>query len=120
MPGGRIAFTFYDLCDKLWRGWPAVTSLDCGIGPSYQKDMEQEESFSPKYFPPKDTILRIHGDKEAEKIDAEGDHSDSRSEDHIESHSSVSKNPLISINPTEKKENVAEMLKNCKEKKDDV
>ena len=42
MQCGRIAFKFYDLCEKLWGGSPAVTSLDCVIESSNQKDVKQD------------------------------------------------------------------------------
>lgn len=39
--GGRVVFTFYDLCINLWGGSPSVTSIVCGLDTSQQ---EQEES----------------------------------------------------------------------------
>ena len=38
--GGRVAFVFYDLCETIWGGSPAVTSLQEEIDSSSQADQE--------------------------------------------------------------------------------
>ena len=38
--GGRVVFVFYDVCETIWGGSPAVTSLQEGIDSSSQADQE--------------------------------------------------------------------------------
>ena len=52
--GGRVVFTFYDLCVNLWGGLPAVTSLPFRVdtfGQNDDNESEGNEPQSPTYFP---------------------------------------------------------------------
>ena len=40
--GGRIIFTFYELCERIWGGCPAVNSISHGIDTSTPKEKTQE------------------------------------------------------------------------------
>ena len=40
--GGRIIFTFYELCERIWGGCPAVNSISQGIDTSTPKEKTQE------------------------------------------------------------------------------
>ena len=40
--GGRIIFTFYELCERIWGGCPTVNSISHGIDTSTPKEKTQE------------------------------------------------------------------------------
>ena len=59
--GGRVVFMFYDLCENIWGGSPAVTSLSFGVETSSNHNhseenvfdaSEIEEALFPAYLPP--------------------------------------------------------------------
>ena len=58
---GRVVFMFYDLCENLWGGSPAVTSLSFGVETSSNHNQSEENVFDageieeplfPAYLPP--------------------------------------------------------------------
>ena len=42
--GGRIIFTFYELCERIWSGCPAVNSISHGIDTSTPKEKRRKLS----------------------------------------------------------------------------
>ena len=58
---GRVVFMFYDLCENLWGGSPAVTSFSFGVETSSNNNQSEENVFDageieeplfPTYLPP--------------------------------------------------------------------
>lgn len=107
--GGRVVFTFYNLCESLWGGSPAVTSLPFGVDTSGEKENDQSDAedmpLSPAYFP-------VHNDQNGTSNDVED------SPELVEENLSQTTNrEALLKETTERRKNVTDMLKNRKDKK---
>ena len=118
--GGRVVFTFYNLCLNLWGGSPAVTSLPSGVdtsgqGNSFESD---DESLSPSYFPQEtsqESILTTEA--QGEPIDVE--YNEEQGQDKNDRKTTGRDNDLSKLNTaaTERRQEVTNMLRNRKDKK---
>lgn len=121
--GGRVIFTFYDLCVNLWGGSPAVTSLPFGVDTSGQNDndeSEEDEPLSPTYSPQTEASREnLLSDEQEESIDVERDETHSDAEIKQNENVTSGKDELKKINKaaTEGRHEVKNMLKNRKNKK---
>jgi len=121
--GGRVVFTFYDLCVNLWGGSPAVTSLPFGVDTSGQNDndeSEEDEPLSPTYSPQTEISRESSlADEQEESIGVERDEARSDAENKRNEDVTSGKDKLEKINKaaTERRHEVTNMLKNRKDKK---
>ena len=96
--GGRIVFTFYGLCENLWGGSPAVTSLPNAIDSTLQ-DQLSSTTFVNKF--PDDLSPVQSGSFKDEEEEFEESAETSTSSEEV----------------TKRREKVSEMLRNRKDKK---
>lgn len=112
--GGRIVLTFYDLCDRIWGGSPAVQSIDGAIDssevlvdPSDKQGRSRELSVSPAPSQANETSSTFVGLNE---FCQSGDEEigDERNDDNID---------LNSLATKERRAKISELLKNRKDNK---
>ena len=113
--GGRIVFTFYGLCENLWSGSPAVTSISNAIDSQQQLSSTALESQVPDGSPIQLTSFE-DGDEEADSSTEEASPTFS-STFNIQASNSASTSGTTSEETTKRREMVSDMLKNRKDKK---
>ena len=124
--GGRVVFMFYDLCENLWGGSPAVTSLSFGVETSSNHNQSEENVFDageieeplfPAYLPPVNGSTNDNG-----SVTDSFDHFEEVEEENGEkTQSSKGRKPInvqaVVKSAEERREAVKQMLKNRKDKK---
>ena len=116
--GGRVVFTFYDLCMNLWGGSPSVTSISSGLDTSQRDEDTYSEPASPTY--PRQQENLPNNDCEIINDHEKSTETDTTStSNNNEKSGKKKKQDLEEMNQKalERRKSVTDMLKNRKDKK---
>ena len=112
--GGRIIFTFYELCEKIWAGSPAVRSIVGGIDTSSKDNVSMNNCISPST--PEESVLN---ESEDESNDGQSD----KEEENETGPFSSSNTSIIDVTDNcelQEQENIGEVKKQTKERRQKV